>query len=744
MAENKTTTSPDLISEEDEYDEIYEEDMLSRDQMAPYFYCLESHQYAGVGEEEEEDNMYLIDAQGDVIYEEIVLLRSAMSQRLGLTLCYQHDDTDQEDAIFINEIEKNSLAGICKRIQIGDQIIQINGKNVRSRSEAMNEFAKQNLQVTMLLARSANIKLKCMADFIEDEKNLESGIRPLPKNIFQRNRIINRTCGNLSPLPEQSMSLEIDVEEDHLTDNHSNNSALDKDSGMSRGTDSDPDIYAMPFELNACPNNNFAPVVPPSISSIPTKRCTMKNNSISNASNFEECLEKELQNLHLEMEIIQDECDKLVDRSATKVAQIQHNQKMVYSKQPANFITDSPSLHRKGPAPPKRLDNCVGHFSLPNSPLLAPKTTNHTKFFNPSNIIEENSSAYNTGNESCRSTPNKTDTPCILNPRSPPLSSANNTLTAGASATTFKPSQFMMSPKMTHSLHKTKPIQPHDYYNQDDGKINIPVQIDPVEENTYHTVKAHCKFRLPKYSIKNQTITSKYPKSSRKSKEESYKPGDITYTRPEDLAKTIKKQQQALIKAMEKQAMSGKSVSLPSSPQVSNNRACDKFIKPCLSNVKDLQPVLIDAPVLISDEAPNYEWKVKRRSDGTRYIIRRQLRSHQIRANREKQLKEERIAVSTDDDAVSDLKVGKFWTREERKKHLERAKAHKARQHQKMLESERAVPDQLIMQLSNRKMMKRKGQQLLDNYVTLQEFLAHGSKDSRCPVIEGVLSVTTV
>lgn len=78
---------------------------------------------------------------------------------------------------------------------------------------------------------------------------------------------------------------------------------------------------------------------------------------------------------------------------------------------------------------------------------------------------------------------------------------------------------------------------------------------------------------------------------------------------------------------------------------------------------------------------PTPSFQVKRRPDGTRYITRRPLRSRVLKA-REEQLNKERIGLSTDDDAASELKAGKFWSREDRKRHLERAKERKKRHHQ--------------------------------------------------------------
>ncbi|KAH8022552.1 hypothetical protein HPB51_025264 [Rhipicephalus microplus] len=72
---------------------------------------------------------------------------------------------------------------------------------------------------------------------------------------------------------------------------------------------------------------------------------------------------------------------------------------------------------------------------------------------------------------------------------------------------------------------------------------------------------------------------------------------------------------------------------------------------------------------------PKSQWKVKRRPDGTRYIARRPARTKLLK-EREQKILEERSGPTTDDDNHSELKTGKYWTKEERKRHLEKALDH--------------------------------------------------------------------
>ncbi|XP_077546927.1 E3 ubiquitin-protein ligase PDZRN3-like isoform X2 [Haemaphysalis longicornis] len=73
------------------------------------------------------------------------------------------------------------------------------------------------------------------------------------------------------------------------------------------------------------------------------------------------------------------------------------------------------------------------------------------------------------------------------------------------------------------------------------------------------------------------------------------------------------------------------------------------------------------------------QWKVKRRADGTRYITRRPARTKLLK-EREQKILEERSGLTTDDDNHSELKTGKYWTKEERKRHLEKARDRKKKE----------------------------------------------------------------
>lgn len=77
-------------------------------------------------------------------------------------------------------------------------------------------------------------------------------------------------------------------------------------------------------------------------------------------------------------------------------------------------------------------------------------------------------------------------------------------------------------------------------------------------------------------------------------------------------------------------------------------------------------------------------WKVKRRPDGTRYIVRRPAKSRLIK-ERNTRLNVERLRndiTTTEDDTISEIKTGRYWTREERKKHIEKSRERRQQQQQ--------------------------------------------------------------
>lgn len=210
---------------------------------------------------------------------------------------------------------------------------------------------------------------------------------------------------------------------------------------------------------------------------------------------------------------------------------------------------------------------------------------------------------------------------------------------------------------------------------------------------------------------------------------------DVMYTNQANLEHTIMVQQKLFSQQIQlnsrKQRDNGVTESKSSGAQQSAHRI----------------PVSSPAEHCYLEEQTPMEWVVKRRSDGSRYIARRPLRNR-ILKDRAQRLAQERSGVTTDDDAASEMKLGRYWSRDKRKLHLEKARFHRQQkellQRQKM-ETVRENDDQPnIIELSRRKAMRHKSKRLLDGFTTVQELLTHGNAEPFGRSSNPLLSVTTV
>ena len=126
---------------------------------------------------------------------------------------------------------------------------------------------------------------------------------------------------------------------------------------------------------------------------------------------------------------------------------------------------------------------------------------------------------------------------------------------------------------------------------------------------------------------------------------------------------------------------------------------------------------------------------------------------------RARKISEERCGMTTDDDAMSELKVGRYWSKDERKRHVEKAREYKRRKQQLLQSRMCTVREQddrqhNILELSQRKQSRHKNRKTLDDFTTVQEMLAHGmrsstaqsesNRSSATAANNSLLSVTTV
>ncbi|XP_069169840.1 LOW QUALITY PROTEIN: slo-interacting protein 1 [Procambarus clarkii] len=135
----------------------------------------------------------------------------------------------------------------------------------------------------------------------------------------------------------------------------------------------------------------------------------------------------------------------------------------------------------------------------------------------------------------------------------------------------------------------------------------------------------------------------------------TFLPAQTMYTNAANLQQTIWLQQQLFRQALNRESTA------PSTPTTS---------------ARGLPPRA--PPRTPHDQPVKMEWKVKRRPDGTRYITQRPVRNKMLK-ERALKINEERAGLTTDDDAMSEMKLGRYWSREERKRHLEKERERRRR-----------------------------------------------------------------
>lgn len=402
-------------------------------------------------------------------------------------------------------------------------------------------------------------------------------------------------------------------------------SGPEKDSGISRTTDSDPELLPPPrspsgFSASSAEDPNSPParlrqleaqlsgflgdflsgedVTPTAALPLPDGPASPRGEE-SDAS-----LQRELASLHREMETVRIECDRLIAHHATAEQRVL---RQVHTAQSLLASVDSLARNTQAhpqppsPAPPAQPPrHCPPapspaparpHISPPDAGASQLRRLAHQKRSGQGQG-QETSSAYNTGGESCRSTP--------LN--SYPEEKRDSGLYTG-----FPPFvQPVMVPELSSVLRQ--------------GSASRGGRLSADWNNGYHSP----------VQPQRQTVAGSRKSSVACGSNEGFAPGQVMYARAEEVEATIALQQRLLRQAMLAQAEELRSrQALTGGPVV---------------------PAAVLGPAHV-------EWKIKRRSDGSRYVTRRPVRN-KILKERAAQLSNERTGLSTDDDAFSELKVG--------------------------------------------------------------------------------------
>ncbi|XP_030756114.1 PDZ domain-containing RING finger protein 4 [Sitophilus oryzae] len=605
----------------------------------------------------------------DIDLEEVTLRKCSSDEKLGLTVCYSSgSEVDTCTEVYIRDIAPQSVADRDGRLRQGDQILQVNGKDVANKEETEILFAENRKAVTLLVSRCYNRSEEYL-----DTEVIESLTSPNGKSAAYQNSIIEQ-------------------------------------------------LVQQQAEIQQSPKNETTtPKVPPHF----TDKLNLTNSLVRSKI---DSINQEISQLDVRMQNISFKSDKRKPPQLPNIpAPPESDTEHIYETIPEDSIIDGEVepiySHPYEPGDENMIeqwlkvhqeDTWVAREMLNNEEeeKKEPKKKSKPPKSNSSGEEHENSSsAYNTGG-----------------------SSNSNPLTFELAAT--------QDAKQKNVYRSTLILCP------------LEEKEDVTKEKEAKTTCESCKRQVANKAKKSKS-SSKIVSPSSPTRQMGLSPAhilsDTMYTNVANLQQTILLQQQLFRQALVAQ-----------NSEVVSTRPTTSFTSPSLSQYQFVSGSQSYTTNTIPDKSSvesQMEWKVKRRPDGTRYIARRPVRNR-ILKNREMKIFEERAGLTTEDDTISELKIGRYWTKEERKKHLEKSRERKQRQ--EILMASRNIEEVSEEQF---KSSSRKAANNLDNTVkkhrsiksrthkekeghenSVQEVVVHGQKTPP-PAngkLIGLLSVTTV
>ncbi|XP_069822966.1 E3 ubiquitin-protein ligase PDZRN3 isoform X3 [Dendropsophus ebraccatus] len=672
--------------------------LLNEEHSSPHEYFDPNDFMGGLPQDIDRDELEL---------EEIDLYRVNSQDKLGLTVCYRTDDED-DMGIYVSEIDPNSIAAKDGRIREGDRIIQINGIDVHNHEEAVALLTSEDRNVFLLVARP---ELQLDEGWMDDDRNDFLDDLHMDMLEEQHHQAMQFTA---------SMLQQKKLEEDGGTTDTATilSNQIEKDSGVGRTDESTRNDESSEQDDHTTSSNTLGSQkkLIYSQDTLGSGDMQFSNESFISA----DCTDADF------LGIPMDECERFRELLELKCQVQSSNQRCRYY-QTSTMDTnrsDQESVDRELEMLNEELHSieleCLNivrahkmqqlkeqyreSWMLHNSGFRNYNTSIDVRRHELSDITElpeksdkDSSSAYNTG-ESCRSTP------------------------------------------------LTLEISPDNSLRRTADAANCPNVEGAVGSSVYNATQKN----LRSSGESRESSPARHLQPSKDS--DSSKSTEGKDKKVSEVGKSLSEKQSSSFTPPYRHSPY-KHAHIPahaqhyqSYMQLIQQKSAVEYAQSQMSLVsmcKDLQ----------NSAEPRMEWKVKVRSDGTRYITKRPVRDKLLR-ERAIKIKEERSGMTTDDDAISEMKMGRYWSKEERKQHIRKASEQRKRREFMMqsrldcLKEKQTAEDNKevsIIDLSHKKMMKKRNKKIFDNWMTIQELLTHGARSpDGTRVYNSLLSVTTV